>query len=265
MRPPHLSPFEVVEPDLGDLCQALADCRIAAEQIPHVANRLSTPPPSFGQSTLDDPKPGATIQLAGGKQGRFTGIEREFDADTAACLLRLDEGHPDPKAKWKTLSRAKRKRARRRWDWTGKAHGLSVTPRGRPPILDPALVLYCIRVLCEASERPIFRFSRVNGSYTGPMWRALIEALQLAQPYLAYRFGTPALGRVSTKRHDHRVSSHLDAIAEIVRVIRSKQFHDLCVRFGLGPSADDVANNPSMFRVVIAYARSRKGRLRARF
>jgi hypothetical protein len=262
------SPYENAEPDLDPLFRALADCRIPAEQIPHVAETLSRPLPSFGLSAKDDPPifQGKEFVIGTGTEaGPLVLRPREFDHDMAARLLRFDEWHPDSDANWKSLTRAERKRAERLWDRIGKAHGLSVTPKGRPPVIDPALVLYCIRVLCEASERSSFRFSRVNGAYTGPMWRALIEALQLAQPYLAYRFGTPALGRVSTKRHDHRVSSHLDAIAEIVRVIRSKQFHDLCVRFGLGPSADDVANNPSMFRVVIAYARSRKGRLRARF
>jgi hypothetical protein len=243
------SPLEVKEPDLGPLHRALAECGIAAEQIDQVAKQLTRPPLSIGRTTSDDRAADATIQLSGGRHRKVKNIEHPFDGDAAARMLRLNEGKPDPDAKWGTLSRAERKRAKRLWDWFGKPHGLSVTPTGRPPAIDPALVIFLTRVLCEATGGLRFPFSR------GPMWRALIEALPLAQSFLAYRFGMPATGRTGTTRRDLRVSSHLEGIAEVIRATRSTTFNNLCKMLELVPSSDDVAAKPSEFRVVIAYAR----------
>jgi hypothetical protein len=98
------------------------------------------------------------------------------------------------------------------------------------------------------------------------MWRALIAALPLAELFLMIRYGPPAIARTPTddKKPDNRkISERTESIAEIVQVIRSKPFQDLCVRFGLGSSSDHVAASPNMFRVVIAYARrSRSGKRR---
>jgi hypothetical protein len=168
----------------------------------------------------------------------------------AARLLSVEENRPDPDATWKSLSRAGRKRARRLCDWLARDHGLSATPQGRRPLIDAALVLYCIRVLCEASGRPRFKFSRppAEGLFGGPMWRALNEALPLAQQFLAVRFGTPAIPR-------NKIDHHAEAIAGIAKLTRSRRFEKWCRRLGLGPRADDVATNAATFRLAIAYAR----------
>jgi hypothetical protein len=177
------SPFDAKPFDFEPLNRALAECGICADQIEHVAKRLVRVPLPIGRSAAGDPKPGATIQL-GGKQVKLPTMERAFgadiDGDMAAFLLRLDEGKPDLDAKWDALSPAERKKAKRWWKWFGRAHGLSVTPQGRSPGIDSALVVYCARVLCEATGRPEFEFSRVCGILGGPMWRALIEALPLS-------------------------------------------------------------------------------------
>jgi hypothetical protein len=262
-----LSPFDIAPPDLEPLNQALAKCGIGAEDIAYVADRLSRPPLSFGQTARADPRmfserfPGGTVIYPDSTTGTWEAKPRKFDGDMAARMRRLKEGPPDKAATWKSLSRAERKAARRLWDWTGKAHGLSVTPQGRPPAIDPALVLYLIRVLCEASHQAEFRFSRtskVPGEPKvpgGPMWRALIEALPLAQNFLAIRFGAPASGRISTKGVG-------ETIAEIARVTRSKSFKNLSQTLGLGTTADDVAGSSAYARAVINNARSRKSRSR---
>jgi hypothetical protein len=69
--------------------QVLAECGIAADQVPRVANRLTRPPNSIGLSASDDSRLDAKIQVRGGKQRRFPMVERAFDSDTAARLLRL--------------------------------------------------------------------------------------------------------------------------------------------------------------------------------
>jgi hypothetical protein len=231
-----------------------------------VVERLTRPPLSFGQTALADPFserfPGGAEIYPDTTTGVWEAKPREFDGDMAARMLRLNEGRPDVTATWKSLSRAERKAARRLWDWTGEAHGLSVTPQGRPPVIDPALVLYLIRVLCEAIGQPEFKFSRTSEALGGTMWRALVEALPLAQNFLAIRFGTPAIGRISTKKSDRRGFGAVEAIAEIARVTRSKSFMDLCATLRLGTTADDVAWGPAYARAVIAHARSRKSRSR---
>jgi hypothetical protein len=250
------------------LSDRLTECGIDQDRIPSVVERLTKPPFSFAQTAKDDP---AIIseRFRGGAEiypNPTTGVwelkPREFDGDMAARTLRFAEGRGDPAATSKSLSRAERKAARRLWDWIGKPHGLSVTPQGRPPAIDPALVLYLIRVLCEATGKCEFEFSRTSGTLGGPMLRALVEALPLAQNFLAIRFGMPAIGRISTKRSDRRESGAVEAIAEIARVTRSKSFKDLCETLGLGTTADDVASSPAFARVVIAHARSRKLRSR---
>jgi hypothetical protein len=248
----------------------LAKCGIAADEIPRVAERLSRPPLIIGLSACDDPKPGAAIQLTCGKLGKFAPPKRAFDCDGAAVLLRYHEGRPDySRATWKMLSRAERKRAQRLHDWFGSNHGLSVTPQGAPPQYDPALVLYLMRVLCEATGRPEFpRLSTTAGKLSSPMWRALSEALPLAQSFLARRYrdyGTPAIGRrlnADKKRESYKIDKHIEGAAELIRVIRSKPFNDFCRSQNLGASADDVAASATTFRLAIASARQSRMRKR---
>jgi hypothetical protein len=242
------SPFEIAQPDLQPLHQALAKCGVAPEQISQIAKQLSRPPLSFGQTATDHPVtfPGMKNQLETAPKTEVLELKpREFDPDIAARMLHFNEGNLKPEAKWTKISRAERKRAKRLWDWTGQARGLGPTQQGRPPVIDSALVLYCACILCDASGR---RPSRdLEGRPGGPTWRALIEALPLAQSFLAGRFGTPAITR-------HHIEHHAETIFAILAVVRSKYFK-------LVPSSDSVAASPAMFRLAIAHAR--KSRLQS--
>src|SRR5262249_57015289 len=97
-----------------------------------------------------------------------------------------------------------------------------------------------------------FSFSRSEsncGAPGGPMWRALIEALPLAQSFLALLHPPYAM------LVDQQI--HAESIAEIITLTRSKRFDDWCRSLYLGPSANDVANQPQMYRHAVAYARVR--------
>ena len=155
---------------------------IGADSIPKISPRLARPPPSFRPS--------------------FTTV-RGIDCDTAAYLLQLDERRPDRTKKWNELSRAEQRRARNRWKqfdskvvrYSPKTELKAHRKKGRPPIIDNALVLFCVRVICEENGAPHFKFSRRDGVPDGPMWRALIESLPVAQQFLRIRYGTPAISR----------------------------------------------------------------------
>jgi hypothetical protein len=218
----------------------------------------------FGLSALQDPEmlSRVAIQPAAGaaNKGLLVFGRREFDDDMAARLLRLDKGRPDPGATWGALSANEKKQARRSWDRLVKHHGLSSTPRGRPPKIDAALVLYCARVLCEASGKDQFTFSRPRdgGKPYGPMWRALIEALVIAQRFLARRYLTPALTR-------DEIDAVAESIAEIMTLARSEDFASWSRNFGLGPGSQDVAASPATFRAAMMYARKeRRGARKSR-
>jgi hypothetical protein len=250
---------------LGPLHRTLAKCGVAADQILSVAERLRKPCLSFAQSALTDPAtffPGGSEIYPDPITGVWEATPRRFDPGVAARMLQLHEGRPDLKREWKP-SRADWRRARRLWNWTGEAHGLRVTPQqGRRPRSDAALVLYCARILCEATGESHFRFSRSesnSGGPNGPTWQALIEALPLAQSFLALcypGYATLVDGQI-----------HAETIAEIITLTRLKRFDgrrmvptlfdDWCRALYLEPSADDVASQPQMYRVVIAYTRAR--------
>jgi hypothetical protein len=80
------------------------------------------------------------------------------------------------------------------------------------------------------------------------MWRALIEALPLAQSFLALFY--PAYGMLV----DGQI--HAESIVETITLARLKPFEELCKTLHLGPSADDVAFQPQLYRVVVAYTRA---------
>jgi hypothetical protein len=255
--PPDLMSWKPL--DLGPLNHSLA-AWIPADQIPGVAERLTRPCLSFAQSASADPTiffPGETAALPTSEiypdpiNGTWEITPRRFDPGVAARMLQIHEGHPDPNVGWKP-SAAEWKRARRLWNWTARANGLRVTPQqGRRPVSDAALVLYCVRVLCEATGKEHFEFSRSNsnrGAPGGPMWRALIEALQLAQSFLALCCPPYA------KLVDGQV--HAETVAEIIVRTRSPRFKELCRTRHLDLSADDVASQPAMYRVLIADARA---------
>ena len=140
--------------DVTALQRALEACNVSAELIPETIKRLTHPPLSLHISASDDPK-----------------IELGFDRDDSARMLFLNEGKPDPKVRWTMLSPAERKRAKRLWNWAvNKPDCLNIAPQGRPSVVDTALVIYCVRVICEASGRQKFRTSRPpdGGAPRGP-------------------------------------------------------------------------------------------------
>jgi hypothetical protein len=204
-----------------DLYRALAECGIATERIPPTAARLTNPPISFHLSSRDLPGTASAIRSVVG-----------FDRDQAARMLRLNEGKPDPEANWADLTRSERKRAKRLWNWALEPDDLGVVPKGRRPKVDSAFVLYCARLLCEASGKVQFNFRRPmgGGAPGGPMWRALLEVLP-------------------------EFKEHAESIAEIVTVTRSRKFSESCRKFDLKPASSDVADHPAAFRAAISLAR----------
>jgi hypothetical protein len=192
---------------------------------------------------------------------------RGFDEDTATRLLRISDGKPDPKARWSGLSSAERLRAKRAWNALSRTRtelkrpkrpptSMGTSRSGRPPVIDSALVLYCMRVLCEANAKTDFPLSRdvVKGQYGGPMWRALLAVLPQMQSYVALRSNLTAIDQ-------RTIARHTEAIAGDVKFAKSKSFRDWCGKLGLGAAAEDVANNADTFRVVFAIARKvRRGK-----
>jgi hypothetical protein len=213
-----------VSPELfpsAALYRALAECGIAPEKILHTAERLTSLPKSFHLSSWDPPGTESAIRLAVG-----------FDRDAAARMLRLNEGRPDPEVSWTNLTRSERKRAESLWNGALKPDELN--PRGRPAKIDSALVLYCVRVLCEASGNARFKFSRppmLRGAPAGPMWRALIEALP------------------------PEYKDHAETIAEIVDDTRAMKFERSCQTLGLNLASSDIAEHSATFRIAISRAR----------
>ena len=246
--------FEIVDvdPNVRPLFGALREC---GKRYHHFRNhwvlaqtitRLTEPPAS-----LQIPKPDRT-QLA----NSLLKAAFPFDDDAAARMLRLDNGKPDPDAKWKGLSPAERKRAKRLWTWAFDA-GLATSPQGRPHKMDAALVLYCARVVAEGCGQPHFAFSRPpeGGPPRGPMWRVLMSALPLAQSYLASVDGAPPA-------EPEEITNRVETTVDILKVARSKEFDVCCRESGLGPSANDVAERPATFRLELARARAFRSQVR---
>jgi hypothetical protein len=240
--------FEIVDipPDQQPLFRALAECGVANRLILQTVVRLIEPSEALHIPASD------RTELANSVIKTIV----HFDGDMAAHMLRTEEGRPDPKATWKALTRAERKRARRIWDWALDP-SLDTAPQGRPPKIDSTLVLYCARVLCEACGRSRFKFSRSwgDGIPGGPMWRALMAALPLAECFLARIDGAIALA-------PREIGSHVETIVEIVKVARSKQFEKCCRQLGLGTGANDVAEHPATFRRALMLVRAPRPRTR---
>jgi hypothetical protein len=240
-------PWEVIiPPELQPLCQALAELGLSNHQILRTASRLTEPPES-----LSIPAPERT-EAANELIGKLVG----FDGDMAARVLRLNEGQHDPGATWAALTPAERKRAKRGWDWVCDA-GLDVAPQGRPTTVDSALILYCMRVLAEECGNSRFKFSRPpgGGAPSGPMWRALMTALPLAESYLASAEGLPKSPR--------QIDLNAETVAEVVTIARSKSFTKLSEELKLGPHSSDVANQPGTFRYALSTARRPRRRRQA--
>ncbi len=207
-----------------------------ADSIPKISPRLARPPLSFRPS--------------------FTTI-RGFDGDTAAYLLQLDERRPDRTKKWNELSRAEQRRARNRWKqfdsgvvrFSPKTKLKAHRKKGRPSVIDGALVLFCARVICEDAGADRFKFRRGGGGVPdGPMWRELMRSLPVAQQFLRTRYGTPAIP-------SDKIERHALTIAGIVTLSRTINFAEFCQVARLGTTAADVAASPNMFRHAIKYAR----------
>jgi len=190
----------------------------------------------------------------------FKTVRDTLDKDMAARLLRLSarlsrlaDGRPVSEEKWSALSYEERQRAKRAWDALGrnrieprraKRSPTSIGPSrgGRPTAIDPALVLYCVRVLCEAEGNAEFPHGR------GPMWRALIDIFPLMQTYVAVRSNMASI-TPST------IGNHTEALASDVKLAKSKIFRDWCETLGLGTGADGVAYNADTFRFAFAITR----------
>jgi hypothetical protein len=246
------------------LDHALAEFMFDAKARSHATRCLIRPPLALGQTISGDLE---TDKLAK--------TLRRFDGDTAASLLRLHEGQPEPGIRWKMLSRAEKARAKRLWNWIGKTHRVKgSSPQGRPLVMDTALVLYCMCILSEYSFRKRFRYRRPmnGGAPGGPMWRALIAALPLAQFYLALRFGTTVnipdeidgpIGQLCDSLKNvvdvvtvtRATGKHAANIADIVKLSRSKQFEKCCRSLDLRLDSNDVALKPPMYRYAIFLTR----------
>ena len=215
---------------LISLRRALEACGVSADRMPQTIERLTHPPISLHISAFDDPETESLIRS-----------KVSFDRNLAAHMFRLNEGSPDPDVTWTKLTRLERKRAERLWDWAVyKPDKLNVSMQTRPPRIDPAFVLYCARVICEASGKDRFKFGRPSGggAPSGPMWRALIEVLP------------------------PECKSSSESVAEIIKTSRKKKFAKLCGTLGLGPASNDIARHPSTFRAAIALARRSRPRKR---
>jgi hypothetical protein len=235
--------FEIVDilPEQAPLFAALAECGLSTLLILQTATRLTELPESLH------------LPASGRAEHANALINNivEFDGDMAARMLRVNERQLDPGATWATLTRAERKRAKLLWNWALDS-GFDSSPQGRPSVIDSALVLYCSRLLAEACGTPEFMFTRPmnGGAPRGPMWRALMAALPLAESYLLRVNGefAPRLREINV---------HAETIAEILVVARqsSTQFAKFCWRFKLGLRSGDVAEHPAMFRYAVSHAR----------
>jgi hypothetical protein len=194
---------------------------------------------------------------------RFRAVSFSGDGTTefAALALSLTRNDPDG-ANFRDLNRAEQRQAKRAAK--AFARGDRKNPKlpptakrtgrgGRPTRIDPALVLYCARILCEQSGKASFPLSR-NGrkdEYGGPMWRALLEIFPAMQSYVAIRSDLDPIARDNIARHS-------EAIAGVLKIAKSPAFRDWCAKFGLGPTSADVANDADTFRYAFTVARKVK-------
>jgi hypothetical protein len=194
-------------------------------------------------------------------QFRAVSFNGDGTTEFAALVLSLTNNNPDG-AKWRDLDRAERRRARRAANAfvRGDRKSPKLPPAakgtgrgGRPTRIDPALVLYCARILCERSGKTSFPLSRSDEKreYGGPMWRALVEIFPVMQSYVALRSDLDPIGQDNIARHS-------EAIAGVLKIAKSRAFQDWCAKFGLGPTASDVANNADTFRCAFTVARKLK-------
>jgi hypothetical protein len=215
-----------VPPGIEALCRALEACGVKTELIPQTVERLTNPP--------------ASLWLSASDAATRSDIDAHvlFDGDLGASMLRLNEGTPDQQGTWTNLTRSERKRAERLWNWALGPDALSVTPKGRPPKIDSALVLWCLRVLVEASEETRFKFSRTyrddrSGLPTGPGWRAFLLALDVARASLDRLVPTAAgYFGAALQLDDPR---HAETIAQIAQTAAQRYLLRRAVTLDWGP------------------------------
>jgi hypothetical protein len=189
------------------------------------------------------------------EKAQFVRKKRIFDRETAEILMGLSANHSQSRP-------ARYMQAARFWKWTGEAHGLSISQRGRTPVIDSALVFYCCRLLQDATGASKIEIGRPHGGgaikTNDPLWQVLIEALPFAQRFLEFRFGAPV--RRPPPKAGLKTSSKADrheAIAEILLTARSKHFEKACRKCGVStePAPIEVARNPFPYRAAFYYAR----------
>jgi hypothetical protein len=226
-------------PDVKALRCALEESGVSAQRIPQTITRLMRPPLSLHFSASDD----------------ADRLGLPFNPDEAARMF-------CSKA-WKDLTRTERKRARRQWEWAvNESDSINVSSRGRPAVIDSAFVLWCARVLTEArGERLTFGRHWEGGRPRG------LEAF-----LIVLKQSRAALDRLTdrvTKNQTYDDPRHLEAIAQLLKLERSsgkdqsaKTFAAKCTAFGLGPTANHIADDPQMFRYAVMLTRIERHRAR---
>jgi hypothetical protein len=227
----------VYRPD-PDLRRAASDLGLSDDHARRLSQRLANMPMQWAPSrfavSLSDQKPKPPSAFA----ERI--MKESFNEESAAWLLWTEETTGDMDRPWSDLSPDEKKRARRLWRSMFLLYPAQGAPnlKGRPPLIDHALILYIMLVLEEAcgrrftiSRQPATDHSPANGTLAGPMWRALVAALRRA--------------RGESDRH-------LEAVARSVRKFRSKAFRDRCSLFRLPLDAQSVADYPADYRIISA-------------
>jgi hypothetical protein len=242
-----MSRLEIVGSEVSPLLRELTQCGIPNyDVLSQTITRLTEPPAS-----LEIPAPSLTEAA----DALLKEIVR-FDCDAAARMFRLNQRQHNSDAKWKDLSRAERKSARRLWTWALES-SLDTAPQGRPNKIDPAMVLYCACVIAEACGKPHLRFSRpaLGGAPRGPMWRALMTALPLTHSFLHLGWRAEDVPAFSIRA---------EAVVDILKIARSKEFKAYCRDSGIVITSNGIAEHPSAFRLGFAHARAVLNRVRRR-
>ena len=239
--------FEIVEvaPEFEPLFCALLKCKTIRSHrvLAQTMDRLGAPPRSLCLA------PPNGVQVANEILKSAVVFDSKADGDMAARMLQSEQ--QDTPLNWRNLSSAEKKRARRRWDGLLDVR-LEATAPGRPAEIDGALVVYCAQTIAAACGTTQFKFSRppAGGTPRGPMFRALMAALPLAQSRLV----RAANGTAASDPCE--INNHPEAVAEIVNITRSREFQVCCRELGIGTR--DVAGHPKMIRLALANARRKR-------
>ena len=163
---------------------------------------------------------------------------------------------------WAELSPLERNRAKQLWSSAVNGpDSLNVASQGRPVVVDPALVLWCSRVLKEASGVHL-KFARHWEGGRPRGLEAFMVVLRASQASLTRLAGAAEQSEISDPRHS-------ETIVQILKLDRGTSddrsagiFRKECVFFELGTLADDVASSPQMFRYAVMKARVKRHQAR---